>query len=237
MNKKERNFRFTAFTLIELLVVIAIIAILAAMLLPALAKAKQKAQRANCVSNQKQIALALQMWGDANNNGKFPWDSGSGQVGPNPYRTNYVVLEDDLVNPRVLTCPADVKRLALTNWSELDPDWAMRSNISYCFCSDSTPNQPQMMTFADNCLSQNGSLVMPSDPSTESELVVPGAEIPQYGWVTQSRHYGTGVAALADGSVQAFSASQLRNQLEAMAGLISSNTVTLWLPQYPAVPY
>jgi prepilin-type N-terminal cleavage/methylation domain-containing protein/prepilin-type processing-associated H-X9-DG protein len=102
----------TAFTLVELLVVIAIIALLAGLLLPVLGRAKAQGKGTACLSNLRQIGVALQLYVDENEN-KMPvlYDAPLPPTGGPRTNTLDVVLTNHLGSVEVLRCPADRQRL------------------------------------------------------------------------------------------------------------------------------
>lgn len=103
-----------AFTLIELLVVIAIIGVLAALLMPTLGRAKEAGRATACLSNLRQIGVALQIYVDENNN-RLPImrdrPPGTNAQATNAFPSVETVLASQLGNLQVLRCPSDRQQI------------------------------------------------------------------------------------------------------------------------------
>src|ERR1041385_2484494 len=163
--------------------------------------------RVGCSSNLKQIGLAFRLWSNDHND-KFPMQFDASKEGSReaidkqePWR-HFLALSNELLNPKVLACPADDRPRA-TNFLKLT-----LTNLSYFVGLDADETLPQTLLAGDRNVT-NG--VAPTKGILEL------ADNPPAGW-TEKIHVEQGNLGLSDGSAQPTTTATLRRQIAVANG-------------------
>jgi prepilin-type processing-associated H-X9-DG protein len=196
MMKTKREFRCGlprgAFTLLELVLCVLVCGLMASIFVSAASRVRARSQRIKCADNLKTIGLGFKTW-SLDDNGRFPTNQPPGLAS-----TYFHYLSSELANPKVLICPADVRRAAIDLRKGLS-----NTNLSYFVGLDAVDKFPQMFLSGDRNLT-NGPL--PPDRILLLDTNFPAS------W-TRELHRGMGNIALADGSVQQYSNHGLNEAL------------------------
>ena len=197
------------------------------LLLPALAKAKARAQRINCVNNLKNIGLAFRVF-STDQNGAFPWavpvENGgvsipdAGLSGSN--WQIYATISNELSSPKILVCPSDSGRQVAANWGIFASNKTgigfKNGAVSYFLGMDATEENPVSLLGGDRNVTKD-----PNDTKVNdySKGTAAGAVLilkADYDNKTGKLGYTTiihnlaGNVLLGDGSVQQYSSGKLK---------------------------
>jgi len=218
MEQKLRRQNYRAFSLIELLLLVAVLSVLAALFLPVLAKSRARSKPVNCTNHMKQVAFAFRIW-EFDHQDQFPMTAESTKGDAMKWLEEgsvfkiYQLLSNELVNPKILVCPADT-RLPTKDFTRLT-----NTNLSYFVGLDTVSAKEQMFLVGDRNVT-NGLA------SARSVLSLP-PDLPA-GW-TEAMHRKQGNVGLADGSVQSLSTSMLQEALKKTGD--TTNRIALPEPQ------
>lgn len=213
----KQRLKTDGFTLIDLLIVIAVLFILVVMLMPSRRGGKAKAPRIACTNHLKQVGIAFRIW-SGDHNGQLPMDLSVTNGGAMEafMRGNvaavFQVMSNELNTPRILFCPTDKKRIqavvfnssSSTQGNPALVSFANNSNLSYFVGLDINTNLPGMFLSGDDNFLLNDVATKPGILSLTTNTPV--------AW-SKTRHEKQGNVGLADGSVQGFSSTSLRNAL------------------------
>lgn len=231
-NPRRRLVCNDGLTLTEVLVVLAVFGMLVLWLIPALAKAKAKAQRISCISCLKNIGLAHRIFA-TDNQGYFTFNiSSNGVVAPDrPPLTNswgtrdwihdptnawrhYRVLSNELSTPKIVWCPADRERRPAPNFAS----FTNNQFLSYTIGVGASEEQPQSVLASDRNLTLNG---------VRLELTVRTFATNEPIAFDQRIHGEAGNLLLGDGSVQQVTSGRLRDQFRDAVLAGSANTLVI----------
>jgi hypothetical protein len=195
MKPRLADRKNAALTLTEVLVVITVLLVLAVLFLLIRPTTDHRAaDEINCLSNLRQIGISFRIWGE-DRGGDYPMqmsitNGGAMElIATGNVAACFQVMSNVLANPRILICPADVRRQAA-------PDFGAgfgRQKISYFIGLDALDTQPQTMLSGDDNLMVNSKRVQSGILNLHSNDTL--------AW-TGERHHGVGNILLGDGSAQ-----------------------------------